>query len=565
MFLLVVTSLTPQVTSHTLYITPDDHHSTNNSNIITLSQCLSDSEMCFTSNTQLLFSWGVYNLKEDFVLQNLSNITIIGNNSTINCTNSSVGVAVINVTNILIHDINIIHCSKTYSRVQANSFHYPDSVYRPKLFRKAALHFHNCVSVIVTNVSISVDIGTNGLVVVNSMMKSEFNNVHVTVISLPLDSICTELATNGMAVCFFGSNISIDSVLIIQNFTYRQILYSNYSITGVQNVLYIIILQPQFRVDIKLRDTEFKNLYNATMLYYYYYGRKVGFLHYFAIGESSLRIKNITAYNNSGNSLTDVLVIQVFNCNLNYLLGRIIMFSESHFYDNINMNSIITLIISRPCLTQYPVVVKFIKCDINYNHAANIIKVNEKQNGQSQWSVLIIFFKLNISSNMHGDGRGLMSLDTAYIKINYLEITNNSYYRSIINVHLSDLAITHSLYISRNHVRNILSTTEGSYVLLYPHVFIAIADNIVYSILTTELSMQREQSVELCYFQFNLNKLSKNKTFDETVRDYKIILNNIYTAPIQYIDFNKHFSTCKWVSTVHVLLIHTSLVKCLVK
>ena len=546
MFLLVATSLTLQVTSHTLYITPDDHHSTNNSNIITLSQCLSDSEMCFTSNTQLFFLWGVYNLKEDFVLQNLSNITVIGNHSTINCTDSSVGVAAINVTNIFMHDINIIHCSKTYSSIQANSFHYPDSVYKPRLFRKAALHFHNCVSVIVKNVSISVDIGTNGLVVVNSMMKSEFKNVHVTVISLPLDSNYTELTTNGMAVCFFRSNISIDSNLIIQNFTYRQILYLNYSITGVQNVLYIIILQPQFRVYINLIDTEFKNLYNATMLYYYYYAN-INFLNHFRTGKSKLNINNITAYNNSGNSLADLLVVKVVNCYLNYLLGRTILFSGSRFYGNINMNSIITLVISGLCLTQFPVVVRFTECDISHNHAANIMKVTEKQNGQGHWSVLIIFTEVNIFSNMHGDGRGLLLLNTAYIKIHYLKITNNSYFKSIIKFHLSLFTITRSLYISSNYVRNVLSTTEGSYILLYPHTVIEIANNIVYSILTTELNMQREQSVELCYFQFKLISI-KNRTFDETVKNFKIILNNIYTAPIQYIDFDKYFATCKWIS-----------------
>ena len=39
------------------------------------------------------------------------------------------------------------------------------------------------MSVTVRNVSIIVDVGTNGLVVFNSMMMSEFKNVYVTVIS----------------------------------------------------------------------------------------------------------------------------------------------------------------------------------------------------------------------------------------------------------------------------------------------------------------------------------------------------------------------------------------------
>ena len=70
------------------------------------------------------------------------------------------------------------------------------------------------------------------------------------------------------------------------------------------------MLQPQYRVDINLQDIEFKTLYNAIILYYYYHDDRVEFLHHFAIGNSSLKIKNITAYNNSGNSLTDMLVIK---------------------------------------------------------------------------------------------------------------------------------------------------------------------------------------------------------------------------------------------------------------
>ena len=110
----MATSLASQVTSHTLYITPDDHHSTNNSNTFTLSQCLSYSEICFTSNTQLLLLPDLYKLQENFILQNLINISVIGNHSTIKCVSSSVGIAITNVTNITIHDIEVIYCSTNY-------------------------------------------------------------------------------------------------------------------------------------------------------------------------------------------------------------------------------------------------------------------------------------------------------------------------------------------------------------------------------------------------------------------------------------------------------------------
>jgi len=83
--------------------------------------------------------------------------------------------------------------------------------------------------------------------------------------------------------------------------------------------------------------------------------------------------------------------------------------------------------------------------------------------------------------------------------------------------------------------------------VLYPHANITITNNIVYSILTAEL-MLREQSEELCYFQFQLILLSKNQTFDEMIEYYKIIINNTYTAPVLYVDFSMYFSMCKWIS-----------------
>ena len=70
----------------------------------------------------------------------------------------------------------------------------------PKLHWKAALHLHYCMSVIVRNVSITIYVGINGLVVFNSMMMSTFQNVHVMVIPLPVNSSYTELTTNGMYI-----------------------------------------------------------------------------------------------------------------------------------------------------------------------------------------------------------------------------------------------------------------------------------------------------------------------------------------------------------------------------
>jgi len=117
-------------------------------------------------------------------------------------------------------------------------------------------------------------------------------------------------------ICFFKSNKSIDSNLTIQNFTYSQMLCSNYSITGVQNVLYTIILHLPYtvRVVINLLDTEYKNLHNVTVLYYYCYSYARASLQGYSKGNSRLNINNIKVYNNTGNSVTNLLVVKVINC-----------------------------------------------------------------------------------------------------------------------------------------------------------------------------------------------------------------------------------------------------------
>ena len=181
-FLLVVASLVLQVTSRTLYITPDDHYSTYSSDTITitLSHCVSDSEMCFTSDTQLVFLWKVYNLKKDFIIQNVKNITIRGLHSTIKCTDSPVGVAIINVTRISLYRIKIIGCRNNYMD-KLDNYSIPSHIDAAQLLCNASVHIHYCILVMILDVSIIVDLGTDGMHVNNAMRAAALENILVTV------------------------------------------------------------------------------------------------------------------------------------------------------------------------------------------------------------------------------------------------------------------------------------------------------------------------------------------------------------------------------------------------
>lgn len=96
----------------------------------TLSLCLSNLTACFHANTNLNFtepSYEITAVTEDFfVVQDVSNLTLSGNNSTIQCSTRA-GFAFINVTNLRIQGLRFMACGKTMttemqSRIHLTSF-----------------------------------------------------------------------------------------------------------------------------------------------------------------------------------------------------------------------------------------------------------------------------------------------------------------------------------------------------------------------------------------------------------------------------------------------------------
>ena len=235
-----MTSQVLLVNARTLYILPDDHISTNNSNFVTLSKCVSNSEICFTSYTKLLFLSATFNLKYDFILQNVKNFAIIGGHTTIQCSNSSVGIVIVNVTNIVVQNIKIFHCGKKYSG-SFTTFYAPIYIHKIMFPQIATLYLLHCVSIFIRNVSITVNIGTDGIAVVNAMRESIINNVLVVVHIQPQKKDI--LTSNGLYINYYQSNQSIDSVLRIQRFSYKHEFYERVRGYSVQNVFHYCCIQ----------------------------------------------------------------------------------------------------------------------------------------------------------------------------------------------------------------------------------------------------------------------------------------------------------------------------------
>jgi len=67
----------------------------------------------FTSNTQILFLTGLHHLHTDLIIQNVHNISLIGsrtNSLTIIQCNSSVGIVMTNITNLIVTIITVRNC-----------------------------------------------------------------------------------------------------------------------------------------------------------------------------------------------------------------------------------------------------------------------------------------------------------------------------------------------------------------------------------------------------------------------------------------------------------------------
>ena len=517
-FLLVVASLVLQVASRTLYITPDDHHSTYSSDTITLSHCVSDSEMCFTSDTQLVFLWKVYNLKKDFIIQNVKNITIRGLQSTIKCTDSPVGVAIINVTRISLYRIKIIGCTNNYMD-KLDNYSIPSHIDAAQLLRNASVHIHYCMLVMILDVSIIVDLGTDGMHVNNAMGAAALENILVTVTPSQSDNS----TSNGLVVLYYLQTIR--NSLYIQNFTYKQLSCNN---QGIQNVFYIKLQCNKFKIRINIIQMIFERLCNIRVLYYC----SVQNTNAIEVNIIDWQVQNISARHVKGFSM----LLIFHNSDKNDLL-RI---TNCMFLRNTNISSMIDIVNPHTAKT-LSVLIK--NCMFYQNHVANIIKDHTAEiAGLWYHPITLNIYDTTISSNVHSDGKSLISLYSGEIFCSNCIIVNNSYYESIIKLHLSSFVITDCLDVSQNHARYLLFSTRFSYTLLFGKGIFKASKNIIYWPLGKEIAYG-SQNNPLCYFQF----LEYSDAVHESMRIS--IVENAYTAPSHLIvnNFGIHFTGCKWI------------------
>ena len=116
--LLLLSSLLHIATGRVYSVTPDDRYYPNTTchHCHNLQHYLLNTNKYFTSNTQLHFLPGLHHLHIDLIIQNVHNISLIGSttndttpDTAIQC-NSSVGIVMTNITNLIVTNITVRSC-----------------------------------------------------------------------------------------------------------------------------------------------------------------------------------------------------------------------------------------------------------------------------------------------------------------------------------------------------------------------------------------------------------------------------------------------------------------------
>ena len=222
MMKLLLATLLFHVTHSTVHhVIPDDEYSQCNSTakLSTLQYYLNNSRRYFNSHTELWFDQGQHYLCKDLLLQNVNNFTINGNNSTLSCIRSELGIAIANVTSITIINLHIKQCSKVCNIQQQHKSEYV------LLINKAVILINNSADVVITNVSITINNSNiSGIIGVNvatstKMVSASFANI--TVLAWCDKCNHTSNSVSGITLSYNDDVSGYKPKAIIQQFIYK--------------------------------------------------------------------------------------------------------------------------------------------------------------------------------------------------------------------------------------------------------------------------------------------------------------------------------------------------------
>ena len=557
--ILVVTLLFHVTESIVYYVVPDDkiNSSSGNTGGFTLQHYLNNTDKYFNSQTEFQFNQGHHSLYKEWILQNVSDFIINGNNNTLNCLKPSLGIGVINVINITIKNLHIKQCSKNWYYTINNQTY--KSRYIPTLI-KSAIYIYHSADVVISNTFITVtvdDSNTSGIIGINIFTRNlNTSSVTNTTVLLLCENNTYNL-TSGIVMVYYddGSKSSSISRTML---TIQQYNYKTCGLYKISFALALIMMQKEYNVTIQVNDTNFSDLLNSSALFYYAKTCRNPYK------QSFLLFSNCKVENNKGNGLIDLFHIEIhshdhiFNiAKSEYLcskLANLITFKNCNFINNTNMGSLINILLKHN--EQMNVFVEIRNSSICFNNKLQFINTDSELKLLKTLSHTITVSATNILCNSCAakDRMSLISLTSGMIKFEDSVIANNMNFKSIVQLHSSLLQFEGFTNFSGNYARYILKGTEGSYYVHTEFSKVHFNDNFVYTLSQTSITYTKSLQ-QICVNQFiTKSKNNLDYKFENGAKlNFTVIQgSNIYISPkyeMYFLSNETHYSNCVWLAS----------------
>ena len=542
--LILAASLLQVKTKSVYYIQPTNHNLSDSAHY-TLQGYINHTRMHnfyhkgLYNGRKLLLLPGRHIIKTDFIIQNIYNFDILGNDSKIYCDKPFLGIAFINVTRVMLKNVEIINCGKkcilgSNSKTATNT--------------TGAVYFNQCTDVNVSAISVTVQLGINGIIAININASKRYKSSVFQNITIIVN--CTKVSPLSSYGLIFHYNDyysqSLPGLCEIQLSNYK---YKNIGICKDSSALNITTIQTKFNVLIEIFDTRFHHLFNSSILNYH--GESCG-----GLFKTILTFKNCSVEYNQGDKNLKLFHIVVFNHGYIFSSSRenvescdqqinIINFRNCTFANNSDMKSILHILLLNSLSAN--VLIDIRDSIFVGNNRTQIIRTKSKVKVLWQVTHYIILMNTNISSNI---GRSLISSANGIIKFLKSVIISNNRCMAIIRLHFSVLRFQGYSECSDNRAYFILDSTGASYFIMKEYSKINITRNYVYSVMKVA-TIWNDESRPICFFQFisNRSDLEEHINDNSTLLHYQIeLIDNVYFAPRYLVQTSAlYYKNCSWL------------------
>ena len=478
-------------------VTPDDHYYPNTTchHCHNLQHYLLNTTKYFTSNTQLLFLPGLHHLHTDLIIQNVHNISLIGSttngttpDTVIQC-NSSGGIVMTNITNLIVTNITVRGClGNEYNNV--------------------TVLIKQCTNVQLRHVVIEESHNSYGIVGINILGHSFFSYISNNVL---------EIIYNDTTVNTENQSFSID----------------HYHINCVSSVFqYRVILNfcQQQSVKFQILNSTFQNLKHTTAI--------------FANTKetSNFLFKHCRFLNNS----VTVVVIKATDIYANAVSQT----GTAHFYNCDFENNKRECGLDGLVAIEYALfgpVVLIDNCTFQHNNYPMLLQ--KKPSAYGLWTrirVNITVYNTKFSSNIGCKHQSLISLSDAM-----LNLKGNVAFHRINNSH-SVIKLRKSILVCFSHIEFVMikgiAILEHRHIehtiFVYKYATISIRQSNFTNFFLAPPEAAMDQYPP-CYFQY-----LSNTRLDNEYQNFHISIvfeNNIYYESYEYAFKGVPLSHCKWL------------------